>query len=298
MPAMKSTDHAEIDQRAPGLAGQSPLLVLMYHNIISNDDRYRELSPSVTSYFVTLSDFAAQLGELLKFGGTRLGVEAVRGFYSIDDDQTDHRISGKRPFFLTFDDGWQEAVDQGGPVLETLGLDGLFFITTDFVGRPHFFTRAQLSRIPAAQFKVGSHARSHRLLSELTTAEVRSELQDSKKFLEDAVGYEVDSLSFPGGATNDRVREIAKEVGYRLLFGSEVRLNSPGDPANAIGRVAVMRTTPISAMRRYAQHRIGRERLRRSLLATPKRVLGLHRYQKLRRLLLGEASGRYTTHEP
>ena len=40
-----------------------------------------------------------------------------------------------------------------------------------------------------------------------------------------------------------------------------------------------------------------KERLRRAVLSVPKRLLGLRRYEKLRRGMLGETQGQQVTHE-
>jgi peptidoglycan/xylan/chitin deacetylase (PgdA/CDA1 family) len=135
------------------------------------------------------------------------------------------------------------------------------------------------------------------MLSLLSEPDIRRELDDSKKALEDLTGYGVDALSIPSGAVDQRVRRIAAECGYRLVFDSEVRVNRRGDSPAAIARVAVTRLTLPHDFRRYVQGRVARERLRRAVLSIPKRILGLSRYEKLRRRMLGETQGQQVTHE-
>jgi peptidoglycan/xylan/chitin deacetylase (PgdA/CDA1 family) len=135
------------------------------------------------------------------------------------------------------------------------------------------------------------------MLSQLGDAEIRAELSDSKKDLEDAVGYAVDTLSIPSGAVDARVRRIAAECGYAYVFDSEVRVNRRGDSPLAIARVAVMGCTTPDAVERYVRQRVARERLRRVALQAPKRLLGLKRYERLRRWLLVERRGQRVTHQ-
>jgi peptidoglycan/xylan/chitin deacetylase (PgdA/CDA1 family) len=135
------------------------------------------------------------------------------------------------------------------------------------------------------------------MLSLLPEDEIRSELSDSKKFLEDALGYEVDTISVPSGAVDRRVRRVAAECGYRFVFDSEVRVNRRGDSPLAIARIAIMHDTGLGAIDRYVQHQLARERVRRALLQAPKRLLGLKRYERLRRTLLGEKRGQKVTHQ-
>lgn len=280
------------------LYSHGPLLVLMYHNLFETESAYSSLSPSITSYFVSAHRFAEQLTELESSGIRWLDPLSLSKYYGMSSEPAPSGHPGNRHIVLTFDDGWRDAVELGGPILTAHECTALYFVTTDFIGERNFLSRQDLARLAPAPFRVGSHARTHRMLAELQESEIRREVESSKKLLEDLVGYEVDCLSVPGGSVDARVRRIAVEVGYRRVFDSRVRLNRPTFSPLEIGRVAVMKNTSLDAIRRYGAHRIGRERLRRVLLSAPKRVLGQKRYQRLRRTLLGEAPGRHINHEP
>lgn len=280
---------------SPTVAAQAPdaFVALMYHNVTADGERYPDLSPSATSYFVTRSAFESHLAHIASADVRRMDVADLRQAY-----QTGERGHGARGgVLLTFDDGWLDGVEVGGPILERYGCGALLFVTTDFLGKPRFLSRGDVGRLDPAVFHVGSHARTHRMLSQLNEDEIRSELSDSKKFLEDVVGYAVETLSIPSGAVDARVRRIAAECGYSYLFDSAVRVNRRGDSPMAIGRVAVMRDTSAAAFDRYLRHRLTRDRLRRAALDVPKRVLGLRGYERLRRRLLGERRGQQVTHE-
>jgi len=289
---MTSTTQQTVAPAAPRSPATAPasFVALMYHNVCRDGDPYADLSPSATSYFVGESSFREQVAAVVAAGASFMAPVDLAPFYGPSP-------AGQRSgVLLTFDDGWRDAVEVAGPVLAVAGAQALLFVTTDFVGQRHFVSHAELSRGCASQFRIGSHARSHRMLSLLGDAEIREELAYSKKYLEDAVGAEVDALSIPSGAVDRRVRRVAGECGFRFLFDSEVRVNHRGGSPLAIGRVAVMAGTPVTAVRRYACGQGLPERLRRAVLSAPKRVLGLRRYEKLRRRLLGEKSGQQVTH--
>jgi peptidoglycan/xylan/chitin deacetylase (PgdA/CDA1 family) len=279
----------------PTVATLAPdaFVALMYHNVAPDAERYHELSPSATSYFVTRATFESHLSHIASADVRRMDVADLKECY--ETCGKGHRSGGG--VLLTFDDGWFDGVHVGGPILERYGCRALLFVTTDFLGKPRFLSRADVGRLDPAVFHVGSHARTHRMLSQLSEAEIRAELSDSRKLLEDLVGYAVETLSIPSGAVDDRVRRIAAECGYAYLFDSSVRVNRRGDSAMAIGRVAVMRDTSPATLDRYLRQRLTRERLRRAALETPKRILGLRRYERVRRWLLGERRGQRVTHE-
>jgi peptidoglycan/xylan/chitin deacetylase (PgdA/CDA1 family) len=266
----------------------------MYHNVSADDASHAHLSPSATSYFVNRAGFNEQLARIADCGATCMDVDSLRRFYQ--SVRPAGSGDGRPRVLLTFDDGWRGGVEIGGPVMERYRARAILFVTTGFLGRPHFLTRGELFHIDRELFHVGSHGCTHRMLSLLSEAEIRAELADSKQLLEDVTGYAVDTLSIPSGAVDARVRRIAAECGYTFLFDSEVRVNRRGDGPMAIGRVAIMRNTRPEDVDRYVRLRIGRERLRRAILQAPKRLMGLPRYERVRRRLLGETPSQVVTH--
>ncbi len=261
---------------------------LMYHNVTANGAAHPDLSPSVTSYFVDRDTFAAQMQELQRLGRCQ-DWEAIRRFYTFDDIETDRLLNHRPAVQISFDDGWMGSVDVAGPILESHRFQAMLFVTTDLVGRDRFVTATDLQQLPPQTFRVGSHAKTHRLLNRLNEHEIRNELHSSKQSLEDIVGYEIDTLSIPGGAVDARVRRIADELGYRYLCTSRIHANSRQTGPLHIGRIAIKQATALADFRHYVCHRLGRERLRQSLLSVPKQVLGRKLYDSMRRRLLGEA---------
>ncbi len=262
---------------------------LMYHNIWADYRPYGELSPASTAYFVGRTAFAQQMQELDEVGASCMRWEDLVAFYGYGFDGRGHVAQADRyPVLLTFDDGWSGAVEIGGPILAHHQRQAVIFITGDLLDRPHFLSRSAVSKLDRRTFVVGSHSNTHCMLSLLDERSIRSELSDSKRLLEDLMGYEIDSLSVPNGAVDDRVRRIASECGYRYVFDSEIRVNrSIGDPL-AIGRIPIRLNTPLEAVRRYARQRVVREWARHQVLSAGRQILGLTRYDRWRRRLLGE----------
>lgn len=262
-------------------------LSLMYHNVTAAGAMFPRLSPSITSYFVNRATFARHMRIITDFAKP----VTWQDISSTSREDVDHGAANacdRIGVQITFDDGWSGSVDEAGPVMETSGLQGLLFVTTDLIGRPGFLTRRELQSIPKSTFQIGSHARSHRLLNRLSMAEVSEELQSSKKTLEDLLGTEVNMLSIPGGATDNRVLQIARQCGYRYVFTSDVHLNVAGALTPSIGRVAIRSTTTDDEIIRWVSGRLGRERLRDLTLRTSRMLLGGSRYDRIRRRLLGE----------
>jgi peptidoglycan/xylan/chitin deacetylase (PgdA/CDA1 family) len=261
----------------------------MYHNVPGAGAELAGVGSSTTSYFVDKDRFADQLKEIISYGGWFLSIKQVEDFFTGPPAETGATWPAGYPVLLTFDDGWRDSVEVAGPILQAHSCQAFLFVTTQFVGQPLFVDRRLLANLPRDQFCLGSHARTHRLLSLLSDVEIRAELRDSKSFLEDIGGHPVDALSIPGGAVDDRVRRIAGETGYRLMFTSEIHCNSRATGPLAIGRLAIKRRTSSASLRRFVRQQIAREWMRRSILAGPKQLLGLGRYQRIRSYLLGQS---------
>lgn len=266
------------------------MVCLMYHNVFEDAQRYGDLSPSITSYFVGKSVFDAQIRQLVE-SGKCLPHEALHRFYGISGQSSQDVGHSEPSILLTFDDGWRESVEVAGPILDKHQGNAMLFITTDFIGRRHFLTPSEIRALPTKLFRVGSHARTHRMLNRLSDPEIFAELKDSKRILEDAVGQCVDSLSIPNGAVDDRVRRIASEVGYQFLFTSNVYTNTAAIGPMHIGRVAIKQNTSMRTFQGYLDGRFAWQRLRRCLLTAPRSILGVTRYEMFRRRLLGETAG-------
>lgn len=273
---------------SPAAAVPASFIALMYHNITPdapNSDRYSDLSAPVTSYFLTRSAFAAQLQQIASLNARCMNAAALQDFYAASSPQTQ---SQNPAILLTFDDGWADVFTTAADLLRERRIQALVFVTTDFLTRPHCISRSALARIDFQTFHIGSHAVSHRMLCLMDERQIRSELADSKKILEDITARPIDSVSIPNGAVDVRVRSIARECGYRFLFDSEVRINHRSGSPFQIGRVSIKQTTSLQTFTGYIRGHFSRERLRRAVLQGPKRILGLRRYDRLRRRIMGE----------
>ena len=261
---------------------------LMYHNVCTNRGAdggfpgFEALSPSITSYFVDEVTFERHC-QLIASSERAINFDQLNNPNSED--------SGFNPrVLLTFDDGWRGTVDVGGPVLEKHGLHGLLFVTTDLIGHPDFVSLETL-RQGDLPFSVGSHGMSHRLLAELSDADVEQELAGSKSLLEDILGKEVDSLAYPGGSYDGRVQEIARNVGYRWIFTSKPHVSQGTSDRLQMGRLAVKSNTSDEMIARWLCGDVRREQTREIVLSAAKRVMGRRFYRSIRTRLLSEQRG-------
>lgn len=123
---------------------------------------------------------------------------------------------------LTFDDGFTSIYSEAFPLLSQFDFKATLFITTghlqnqktnDVYGHEKL-NRQQIRELFQAGFEIGSHTVTHRALTLLSDEDIRLELSESKKILEEIVESSIELLAFPLGLWNERVLSIAKECGY------------------------------------------------------------------------------------
>ncbi len=172
------------------------------------------------------SDFAAQM-EWLARRRRVMGLEAAVGLLDV-------RARLPRGLAaLTFDDGFASVYEHAWPVLRARSLPAAIFLVAgtltepprgvDWVDDPPSWPLAtlrmdQVLEMQDAGVLVGSHTLTHPNLPELTDAECRRELGESRELLESLVGRRVPHLAYPRGRNDARVRRLAEAAGYAWAF--------------------------------------------------------------------------------
>lgn len=136
---------------------------------------------------------------------------------------------------LTFDDGYRSVQEVAWPALRSRGWPATLYVVARALDDPRPFAwdadvddsrarlidRSQLLDLAADGMSIGSHTCSHRYLPALSPAEIRTEIVDSRRILEDILGREVRSLSYPMGGWNVSIRDAASEAGYTTAVTSD-----------------------------------------------------------------------------
>ncbi len=155
---------------------------------------------------------------------------------------------------ITFDDAFSSAMDLAVPILREHELPAGFYVPTGNLGNApswevsneaagnneRIITAEQVRELNGYGFEIGSHTVSHPKLPNLDDRQLTSELTDSKSELEDIVGHEILTISYPNGKHDNRVCEFAKACGYRIGFIIEPYLITDETDELKIGRFGVL----------------------------------------------------------
>jgi peptidoglycan/xylan/chitin deacetylase (PgdA/CDA1 family) len=192
-------------------------------------------------------------------------------------------LAGEQPtlgrhVLITFDDGFSCQADAAERVLEPMGIQGLFFLSTGFVGTEgetaHSFITNNLkrqltngdavpnhllpmswedvSRLDAAGHTIGAHTVNHWPLPSLTDQQLLSEeIAGSGDAITEHTGKPVEYFTYPFGTIDHidrRSMAVIKDC-YRACFSGVRGGNRPGRDRYAILREAVDLDDGIGAVR-------------------------------------------------
>ncbi|RPH46474.1 MAG: hypothetical protein EHM87_02150 [Burkholderiales bacterium] len=262
--------------RARAFAG--PVAVLMYHAI----EPAGADSDADAHYTVSPTAFEAQLDAFAALG---------RAPRSVRDLLAEAAEGGPRgpAVAITFDDGHaSNAAAAERLIARGAGAD--FFVNPALVGHRHRLSWAELRAMSAAGLSIQSHGHTHDYLDGMTEDGVADTLGRSKAAIEDALGAPVTLFAPPGGRMHPALDRLAEAAGYRALCTSRSGTWTPGRGDAAIPRLAVLASSDLERVRRWAQADpllIARARLRGGALDAMKRLLGNGTYERLRTAALG-----------
>jgi len=206
---------------------------LLYHRIRRDSDEHAGRLDKEPVFVVLESDFRRQMEYLKEAGYTTITL----------DDYYAYRMGEKplpeKPVLVTFDDGYRSNYEYAYPVLKELGQKATIFVTTD--PNSHVFdpyrefdahlTPEQIKEMSdSGVISIQSHGVTHRPLAELGEQEIEWELRESKRYLEELTGKQVNFLALAGAIYDKRPRRIAKQVGYLGVFtGFKGSMNGRSD---------------------------------------------------------------------
>jgi peptidoglycan/xylan/chitin deacetylase (PgdA/CDA1 family) len=212
------------------------VVALEYHDVVGDDfDASGFPGKAAASYKLSVANFTAHISALAQLAARVVQPESL-GLPT----------RGGPAVVLTFDDGGISAFTHAAPILESHGLRGVFFITTDRIGTAGFLTSDQIRELARRGHTVGSHSCSHPVrMAACTPSELAHEWRDSVRELTSIIGTGVVTASVPGGFYSRSVASAAAAAGIRWLFTSEptMRVGSI-DTCTVIGRYTLRTADP------------------------------------------------------
>jgi peptidoglycan/xylan/chitin deacetylase (PgdA/CDA1 family) len=131
---------------------------------------------------------------------------------------------------VTFDDGYASVYRDAFPVLQELQLPATVYLVGDAIGETsrrqsndfsglypdeEMLLWEEVREMGRHGISFGSHLLRHKDLTSLSDADKKLELEDSKRLIEDQLGFGCPSFCYPWGKHDDRSVDAVKTSGYR-----------------------------------------------------------------------------------
>jgi len=134
----------------------------------------------------------------------------------------------EKPVIITFDDGYKSVLEQAVPALAEFGFSVVIYCPAAYIGKNNdwdvqfggmifeHLSADELLLLISAGHEIGSHGLTHRLLRHLSPGQRQKEISLSKVLLEEIIGREVCSFSYPFGRADHTSVEMVREAGYKF----------------------------------------------------------------------------------
>lgn len=197
--------------------------ILYYHFIKSPSANTR-----IKGLFTNTSHFEWQLKRLIKAGFN---------FITFEDIAQNRYDASKHNLILTFDDGCESLYLNAFPLLKKYGIRAVVYVVVGSIGAKNIvweqndnkdplniLSNEQIAEMADYGIEIGSHLCNHVHLSQLSAADARQELSESKRLLENELGKQIYSVAYPFGSYDDKVLEMVEEADYR--FGVTTKMGN------------------------------------------------------------------------
>ena len=199
------------------------------------------------SLWVTPSSFSTQMRWLSRLGYRGLAMSELMPYLR---GEKKGKVVG-----ITLDDGYQSNVSHALPILKQHGFSATCYVVSGRLGQ-HNEWDAALGMAKAALMsgeemrawldagmEVGSHTCSHADLNQLSLAEARHELLQSKSDLENLLQKPVTQFCYPYGHFSPEHEALVSQAGYEAATTTHRGRACATDRKTALPRVPVVRST-------------------------------------------------------
>lgn len=199
--------------------------ILMYHKIPTQDLNSKH------KIYVNKDNFEKHLKFFQKKNFTTLTFNDLSEYRK---GRKDWATFPSKPLVLTFDDGYQDNLENADQLLKKYNMKAQIYLLADQnvsanewdyqqdPNEKHQIVKAEDRHLwKKTHFTIGSHGLSHQRLPAMSREQKIIELNESKKRLESEFNIPVITYAYTYGDTNAECAELAQDVGYEYALNTD-----------------------------------------------------------------------------
>lgn len=177
----------------------------------------------------------------------------------VDSTELVHVLSGHKnhtpQYLLTIDDGYKSVL-KIAPIIRRYNIPVILFVLSDpqRAARKELGTNEELltwediKKLIALGWRIGSHSETHPNFTQLSEADLKSEIIKSKKNLENRLKVCIEDFAYPRGFHNEQIVSIVRDSGYKRAYTLSSNYISKGINMFTIPRISFDKTHNESAI--------------------------------------------------
>lgn len=238
--ALATGNIKTIEKTEPVEKIQAP--ILMYHYIRDYQNPQDKIGSGLS---ISPQNFEKQL-EIIQ----------TEGFETVTLDDIDSAWRGEkklpnRPLIITFDDGYEDFYTAAFPLLKKYNMKSTVYMIAGYIDKPGYLKTKQLKELNMSELvTIGSHSLNHVDFYTLRRNELKYELTQSKKLLENLLESPVKHFAYPLGRYGKVIREEVERAGYSTATLIDLGYEHKEKDRYTLERVRIPRNTSLEKFRK------------------------------------------------